>query len=67
MGGGKHDVKDVNWTNLCKCCPLDCDSIVRIVNANSTEEPLVTESKSHGKGDVNNILKMEDQLLQSQS
>lgn len=52
MGGGQDDVKDVNGTNVGKCLPLDCDAIVRIVSANSTEEPLVTESKVSGKGDV---------------
>ena len=52
MGVGYDDVKYVNGTYFCKCLPLDCDAIVRIINANSTQEPLLTESKAYGKGDV---------------
>lgn len=52
MGGRQDDVKDMNGTDVGKCLPLDCDAIVGIVSANSTEEPLITESKASEKGDV---------------
>lgn len=51
MGGMQDDGKNVNATNVGECLPLGSDAIAGVVSADSTEEPLIAESKDSDKGD----------------